>query len=275
MGAGLMRRGVIAVVAMGLCGSAAAFVRSTTPGGDELAWTTNCIDYFIHRDGSDDIPFDQVEAEVQRSFEQWELPDCSDVNFTYAGETAEKRAGYFQGEPNTNIIVWREGGGGIDDWEHDPAIIAVTTNTFCTETNRLCPFKGAILDADIEMNGERFRFTNNQIAAFSEFDLGNTLTHEIGHLIGLDHTPRRQATMFASAPPGELIKRDLAQDDIDGVCAIFPLRDSDEICYELAAGSGGGSAGSVSSCTACPGDRAGWAGLAALLIAGCLGRRRR
>jgi hypothetical protein len=236
-----------------------------TPDGTELRWVTNCIDYFIHRDGSDDLPFDQVEDQVKRSFEQWELPGCSDVNFTYAGETAEKRAGYFQNEPNSNIIVWREGGGGIDDWEHDPSIIAVTTNTFCTQTNALCPFKGAIIDADIELNGERFEFTNTQIAAFTQFDLGNTLTHEIGHLIGLDHTRVRQATMFASAPPGELTKRDLAQDDIDGVCAIFPLREDEGACYELT-GSGGG--GTTTECTARPGEEsngAWWLGVLVLL----------
>lgn len=233
--------------------SASAFRRSVTSAGDALAWVTNCIDYFIHEDGSDDVNFNAVEAEVVRAFNQWEAPNCSDVNFTYSGVTREKRAGYFQNESNLNLIVWREGGGGVDDWEHDPSIIAVTTNTFCTETNGLCPFKGAIIDADIEMNGERFRFTNARLVALTQFDLGNTLTHEIGHLIGLDHTPIQDATMFASAPPGELAKRDLAQDDIDGVCEVFPIRPNEPACYEIT-GNGGSGGGGLSDCRARPGQ---------------------
>ena len=253
--------------------SASAFVRSATPQGDALAWVTNCIDYFVNQDGSDDVGINSVEAEVVRAFNEWEGPDCSDVNFTYSGRTAENRAGYFQSEANLNLIVWREGGGGVDDWEHDPSIIAVTTNTYCTETNSLCPFRGAIIDADIEMNGERFTFTNSRFLVGTDFDLGNTLTHEIGHLIGLDHTPNRAATMFASAPPGELDKRSLEADDIDGVCAVFPIRPNEPACYQIT-GNGDTGGGGLSDCRARPGQAPSSAGWAALGILVLLRRRR-
>lgn len=250
--------------------SASAFVRSVTPQGDSLAWVTNCIDYFIHEDGSDDVNFSAVESEVVRAFNEWEEPNCSNVNFTYSGVTREKRAGYFQNENNLNLIVWREGGEGVDEWEHEPSIIAVTTNTYCTEINALCPFKGAIIDADIEMNGERFRFTNARLEALTEFDLGNTLTHEIGHLIGLDHTDDRDATMFASAPPGELDKRSLEEDDIDGVCDVFPVRPDEAACYQLISiGVGSGGGGGVTDCRAQPGQAPAapwWAALGLLIV---------
>jgi MYXO-CTERM domain-containing protein len=55
-------------------------------------------------------------------------------------------------------------------------------------------------------------------------DLRNTLTHEVGHLVGLAHVPDSQpaATMFARTTPGEIEKRSLSEDDIAGVCAIYP-----------------------------------------------------
>jgi hypothetical protein len=80
------------------------------------------------------------------------------------------------------------------------------------------------------------------------FDLQNTLTHEFGHLIGLDHNctdaatrgipvdhlgqlapacarasaEQRAATMFNQAGSGDIGKRDLAPDDIQAVCDVYP-----------------------------------------------------
>src|SRR5204862_6586571 len=79
-------------------------------------------------------------------------------------------------------------------------------------------------------------------------DLQNTLTHEFGHLLGLDHNcygsadrsrgidqnghavpdcnrappAVQEATMYASVMRGDVARRDLSADDIDGVCAIYP-----------------------------------------------------
>lgn len=56
----------------------------------------------------------------------------------------------------------------------------------------------------------------------SSMDLQNTVTHEVGHFLGLAHSGVTGATMSATTAPGELSKRDLAQDDVAGVCAIYP-----------------------------------------------------
>lgn len=263
----------VLALSLALTSAAHAFVRSKVPGtSTPLNWVTNCIGYFINEEGSDDLGFEAVEDEVARSFDQWELPTCSDVRFTYLGVTSERRAGYFQGQDNRNLIVWREGGGdAIDAWEHDRSIIAVTTNTFCTETNALCPFAGAVLDSDIELNGERFTFTNSRLVALTRFDLGNTLVHEIGHLIGLDHSPDREATMYSMAPPGELIKRDLNDDDQAGVCTVFPVRGDGPGCYDLGDGT---NAVSSDGCAARPGGSAP-AAFGLLLALAALTRRRR
>jgi hypothetical protein len=62
------------------------------------------------------------------------------------------------------------------------------------------------------------------------------LTHEIGHLFGLGHSERTDATMFLSAENGEIWKRTLSQDDIDGICALYPVDDQHDRCLEPSGG---------------------------------------
>ena len=61
------------------------------------------------------------------------------------------------------------------------------------------PDDGTILDADVELNDINFTFvvepTTQQPRAGTEVsDLENTLTHELGHVLGLDHTCANAAT---------------------------------------------------------------------------------
>ena len=145
------------------------------------------------------------------------------------------------------------------DW----AVVALTSVLYD-------PTTGRIMDADIELNGwdgvlagvitnppqHGWYFTcfpgtppptictdYGQPAAGQPacgyMDLQNTLTHEIGHLIGLAHSPVPGATMNATTQPGEIQKRDLAQDDIDAVCSVYPVSSG-------GCGCGGGSAGAAS-----------------------------
>ncbi|MBI4606097.1 MAG: IPT/TIG domain-containing protein [Planctomycetes bacterium] len=57
-----------------------------------------------------------------------------------------------------------------------------------------------------------------------ELDIGGVATHELGHALGLDHTPVSEATMFASASGRALHLRTLAADDRQGIESIYGLR---------------------------------------------------
>ncbi|RMG20356.1 MAG: hypothetical protein D6729_03010 [Deltaproteobacteria bacterium] len=177
-------------------------------------------------------------------------------------------------------------GSKYDCWEHPSGVIAVTTTTFDSVT-------GELNDADIELNGAEFWFTTRDAPACDDpevppvctgdadcaagtrcfrgacledgcvrTDVANTVTHEVGHVLGLDHSTVPGATMFASAEAGELDKRTLEEDDREGLCTIYPVGGPTLTCFGqslsyrliqsdldsrgcLGCGSGGGPAGGL------------------------------
>lgn len=181
-----------------------------------VCWSERSINYVINSAGSDDLRMDDgsplslaLEEAVQGAFAAWTGPECSNISITYNGTTEDNRVGYFKDGKDTNLIIWQE------EWPYaDTSAYALTSVTFSASD-------GSISDADIELNGEFFTWSTKEIPGPNEVDLRNTLTHEIGHFIGFDHSSLPEATMFASAPLGETSKRTLAEDDLDGVCAVY------------------------------------------------------
>jgi MYXO-CTERM domain-containing protein len=205
---------------------AGAYVRTQTcsPNGGPLAceageapreifWPAACVVYHINEAGSEDTDSNRAFVAIETSFQRWTLPDCSYISFINGGFTDEDRVGYnsYTGAgQNANIVVFRDA-----DWEHESGILALTSVTYRPST-------GEIVDADIELNGVDYNFTttNNELRVI--IDVANTVTHEAGHFLGLDHSQVEEATMFATAPIRETKKRSLDLDDINGLCAIYP-----------------------------------------------------
>ncbi len=200
-----------------LCASQSfAYVRTTAQDGSPIRWLERDVYWFLHKSGTQYLPFTELEPAARASFETWNAVECSDFLFHYEGTTDDDHVGYLISGENANVVRFVP----ADQWDNDSEIAGLTTVTYCLEKQgRLCPFVGRILDSDMELN-ESFHFTTSSTEP--QFDIQNTITHEVGHILGLEHAPDPESTMFASAPYGELSKRSLSQDDIDGICAIYP-----------------------------------------------------
>jgi len=181
-------------------------------------WMSRCIPYYVSHSG---VNFDSEERIrlIAQSFAVWSSPACTDITFRDRGRTLQDDAfDVDHPEVNQNVIASIEG---ASDSFPDSRLLAITLTRFSVLT-------GEILDADILLNADKFRFddVSDPVACLAlsgpTFDLRNTLIHEMGHFIGFDHTPIREATMFASADRCEVGKRDLAEDDLMGLCSVYP-----------------------------------------------------
>lgn len=138
---------------------------------------------------------------------------CTDLVVSNGGlasdVTTNLDGGPYDGE---NRIVIRR-----SDWPAalGSATLAITTTAYLTRT-------GELLDADIDVNGVDAQLSIAALPAPSDDDLLNTVTHEMGHALGLAHSPAPSATMFATSGRAEITKRDLDADDRDAICTIYP-----------------------------------------------------
>ena len=246
----------LAAAALALCVSAPAhaYKRSINAGGLCIWWSGRGHTFMIDARGTPDVVGAAAFSAIRKSFATWGQISCSDLAFQDLGisnDPKDRRVGYFPGEYNRNLVLFRtancgdgttgavpkgdscltSGGCGnkYDCWDHGDGVIATTTTT----SNR---YTGQINDSDIELNnapapdGTKFTFTAVDSPPCSDpnqtgcvrIDIQNTVTHEAGHSIGLDHTTDPTATMYATAPEGETSKRQLHNDDIQAICDIYP-----------------------------------------------------
>jgi hypothetical protein len=277
-----LRRGVatgprvavpVALVVLSLAAAprAEAYVRYKTKSGVGFFWPQTCVPVSAYPEsmkdanGNMEMTPDEIVHAATAAASAWGSAELSAdgpvCTFIKINVTSFDGAGPNVALDYSNILAFR-----TDDWCMPDAMgncmyaaeALAITSVFVNKTN------GRIIDGDIEVNARNFIWTDLDLdpAGTGKQDLQNALTHEMGHLIGLDHTcytpsvdadgnlvPRpndnlgnpvpdcdaaplavQQTTMFASAIPGDTAKRTLAPDDIQGVCDIYPVASDPMVC---------------------------------------------
>jgi hypothetical protein len=227
----LLRASIILTVLVGIAHDACAFCRKTTcpecpldpatqcpTGGQPLVWSRQCLSYALSRAGSRKVSLPEANAAAAEAFRVWQGVSCPgsgsppSILATEAyGLTGCNMHEYTKNSVNVNVILFQD-----DEWPHPQSedAVGLTSTTYDERT-------GEIFDADIEINST-FDLSTSDVVATEKYDLLSVLTHEVGHFLGLAHSQEPGATMQSFYEVGTDDFRTLSDDDINGICAIYP-----------------------------------------------------
>ncbi len=224
-----------AVVVLAFAPAARAWVCKRTDGdgslatGPSLSWSKRDLAFTLYSAGTKEISNDLAVPALRASFQVWtgvqgcSTTDTDDLQFTETPLSTTDRVGYDFEHPdaNENLLIFRDDGWPIPG---QTDVIALTTVTYV-------PLTGEILDADIEFNSYQFTFAVD--GSSDKMDLMNAAVHEIGHYLGLAHSPVAGSTMQATGHLGETSKRDLACDDRDAIVFKYPAGQANGYCNPM------------------------------------------
>lgn len=237
--------------------SVVPYVRSRTgeappDGGHCLAWPAGTVEFHPSASGAPELgaaAFTAIDASVATW--QRQMAACGNLTLVVGARSSSRRVGFDNKAhaSNENLILFRtrdctevvpagdpclsggDCGNGFDCWEFARGTLAITTTSFD-------PASGELLDADTELNSASHLFTTvdgppctgADALTCASIDVQNTMTHELGHGIGLGHSPDSRSTMFAGAERGEISKRVLDDGSLEFVCTAYPQGQQSRDC---------------------------------------------
>jgi hypothetical protein len=237
-----------------------AYARSraseSDPNSQCLWWKENTrITWRVNQAGNAETPGDTEFTAIGRAFATWqtELAACGSLTFVEGPRSTSREATYSPDDDpvNQNLVLFRERackgqvsagdpcwsdgscGNKYDCWQFSEGAIAITTTSFS-------PRNAEIFDSDIELNTPSYIFTTvdsppcvrgAEAVTCIATDVQNTMTHEIGHLLGLAHISDANSTMNPRAVTGELTKRTLDPGSKKFVCDVYPRGQPSKLCF--------------------------------------------
>ena len=229
---------------------AAAFVRETTgyASGTPLLRSGGCVVMAVADPRTPNVSRDDLLSAATAAAESWTQAAAS-CGGGFRFDVAAAGADLSVAGDGVNAVVFHTSNycnsrGTMPSC--DPLSLAITWLYFVDAPGT--PDDGRLFETDIEINGEAYHWGLHGDAQAGIMDLQSMLTHELGHVLGLDHNcyeagfglPRPNddqgnpaptcegapsattaATMYPVTSYG-VERRALGDDDVRGVCALYP-----------------------------------------------------
>jgi hypothetical protein len=182
------------------------------PGGEGLArrWAPSGvlsapIPWTLTRATSNQLAGERAVLDVASLvFGRWEGLEESAIRFAFQGTVRQRERSSVD---RMNLVTFAQPG------ELGTGVLGATFLTSLSD--------GRITDADIVLSGD-VPFSTRIDAAAGEYDLESVLTHEVGHLIGLEHSGLIRATMAPFTDRRDVHQRTPETDDAIGAGLLYP-----------------------------------------------------
>jgi hypothetical protein len=181
-----------------LVAEAAAYNFKIGPSGMAIRWESFPIEY----DNAVGLELPDAVTGVEDAFDAWAGVEETELSFVQRASHAPPSA-----YPDRHNFVWVE-----QDWPFDEHQIAVS-DVWTDEDGEIVAF-------DIHVNGRVSWSTDGRPDAF---DVQAALVHEVGHVLGLEHSEISTAAMFPSIERGATWRRALDPDDVEAVQRLYGL----------------------------------------------------
>jgi hypothetical protein len=184
---------------------AEAYQFSYTPDGQPVRWAKRVLRFSIDASPpGGGLSWDEAAGVVREAFAAWESMPGAPIRF----EELPPYAAADDAPPPVGLdvlVLWRSGG--LEDEDR----LAETEPLFDPQSGRL-----VWTEILVDVAAHRYR-----PGAGFVYDLQSSVTHEVGHLLGLEHSRHSGSTMYAGLAAGDRSKRTLSADDVDGVRVLY------------------------------------------------------
>jgi hypothetical protein len=235
--------------------AALAYARTRTEAGKAAAWRSPRLVLHVPVIGPDrpvaELTSEEVLAASDAAVALWSHAQV-DCTAAQLWTVADAPRGALVGNDKLNTLIFRDDSWSPTSFDEDGKPLGDYEPNQLALTSAFVRASGEIVDADIEINAfnhPTWVVSGDPITLLEQgaIDLQNTLSHEVGHVLGFDHscwdpvngpqplngdkplTPcaddpeLAQATMAPTAPPGDVNKRVLHADDRRALCEVYPF----------------------------------------------------
>ncbi|MET0388794.1 MAG: matrixin family metalloprotease [Polyangiales bacterium] len=183
-----------------------AYTLKTTKTGQRVRWSTQVITLYVDAKLEAHYGKREVNNALTIATEAWRgLERVPDV------VVSDRPASGYQADARSNGVYL------MMPWPFAREQLAVTVSTYDLE--------GHMIGADILVNGESdyaLLDDASDVPGVGHHDLAAVLTHEVGHVLGLDESADDQsATMWPYIRGGDVHQRTLSEDDERGITAAY------------------------------------------------------
>jgi len=207
------KRGALVFVALVAAGTLAqSYLRLINPSnGTPLRWQVPSeISVVIHAPGSDNIEDGSHLTALRNAIDSWNAVEGTGARLVEDTNALNMALGDYNS--NVHHVLRFDESNESGYFPIGSSTVAITPVWFFSN--------GVIADADVLFNGQDYSFTTSSQSG--HYDVQDVAAHELGHLLGFDHSGQAGSTLYPYVDPRVILHRSLSRDDEQALRAIYP-----------------------------------------------------